>query len=125
MACRVLAQTVPGATTPVLLGPGGTVGAAAVPPYQFSVQLPDCAAVPNGSTVVFATVTPVSKPAWLVTYGYNKTVRQIAIVKMFVGVVPIPKRGITPVEAAPEVNVGAELWGAWGVTTGRGGGGGR
>src|ERR1035437_3230156 len=107
MACSVLAKVVPEAMLPVVPGPGGVVGAAVVPPYQFSEQAPACAAVPNGSVVVFATVIPVSKPAWLVRYGYNKTVRQIAMVKMVAGVPPTAKRGIGPVEATPEVAVGA------------------
>src|ERR1035437_1046451 len=110
MACRVLAQTVPVAMLPVSPWTGGTVGAAVVPPYQFSLQLPACGAVPNGSVVVFATVTPVSKPAWLVTYGYNKMVRQMLTVKILPVVVPPAKRGMVNVlEATADVAVGAKL----------------
>src|ERR1035437_852237 len=114
MACRVLAQTVPVAMLPVSPWTGGTVGAAVVPPYQFSLQLPACATVLNGSVVVFATVTPVSKPAWLVTYGYNKMVRQMLTVK----ILPVPdpvvaapvKRGMVNVlDATADVAVGAKL----------------
>src|ERR1035437_314574 len=111
MACRVLAQTVPVAMLPVSPWTGGTVGARMVPPYQFSLQLPACAAVPNGSVVVFATVTPVSKPAWLVTYGYNKMVRQMLTVKILPVEVPVPvKRGmVNELEATADVAVGAKL----------------
>src|SRR5215467_13235371 len=53
------------------------------PWYQFSLQLPAWAPVPNGSVLVFAIASPVSKPAIFVTYGYSRIVRQILMLKMF------------------------------------------
>ena len=41
-----------------------------------ALQLPFCAAVPNGSVDVFEIAKPVSNPAWLVTYGNSRFVRQ-------------------------------------------------
>ena len=70
--------------------------------------------MPNGSAVVFAIANPVSKPDWLVTYGYSKTVRHPFILNQALAAdASGMNRGMVKVldaaAAAPDVNVGAKL----------------
>src|SRR5689334_16139652 len=106
---------VPPAMLPVSLGPGGVVGAVVVPPYQVMRQLPAWAAVVlepvvHGSCDVLAISIPVSKPAWLVIYGYSRIVRHIATVNMdLAALASAMKRGMVKVleAAAPALAVNA------------------
>src|SRR3954469_20246236 len=64
-------------TVPVLMV--GVVAVVVVPapvPKKFSVQVPPCVLVPNGSDEVLAIAIPVSKPGSALTHGYSSVVWQ-------------------------------------------------
>src|ERR1700680_883360 len=67
--------------------------------------------VPNGSIEVFAIATPVSKPAWFVTNGNNRSQVQALMLKIGVEPVVLQKRGIgaAPCKLSCIVLSGAKL----------------
>src|SRR5687767_11612993 len=72
-------------------------------------QGPDWPVVPKMSCDVLLIAMPVSKPAWLVTNGKSRFVRQGLMMKMLPVEGRSMKRGIGPVVAVPTVLIGAKL----------------